>query len=138
MIRQKAVYGGEGNGGPIDPRVVLVRDSFVGMAQVLDLMAERRQSIAELVSGLPRYEIRKTTIRIERASVPVLLDRLESAFPEAASSRLDGLRLDWPDSRWLLIRPSNTEPIVRAVAEASSLEAAQELCDRATELASRI
>jgi phosphomannomutase len=138
MIRRSAVYGGEGNGGPIDPRVGYVRDSFVGMAQVLDSMAARNQTIDQLVAGLPRYEICKTTIPIARTLVPALLDRLEETFPEATASRIDGLRLDWPDSKWLLIRPSNTEPIVRAVAEATSMAAAQHLCDKSANLSGQL
>lgn len=138
MIRRNAVYGGEGNGGPIDPRVGYVRDSFVGMAQVLDAMAASGRSIAQMVACLPRYEICKTTIPIARNLVPALLDCLEKTFPEATVSRLDGLRLDWPDGKWLLIRPSNTEPIVRAVAEAKSLAAAQHLCDKSANLSGQL
>jgi phosphomannomutase len=127
MINCQAVYGGEGNGGPIDPRVGYVRDSFVGIAQVLEAMALQNKSVSQLVAELPRYEICKTKVAIEPSQVPMMLDRLEKQFPDAASSRLDGLRLDWPD-RWLLVRPSNTEPIVRAIAEATTLPAAQRLC----------
>jgi phosphomannomutase len=126
----KAVYGGEGNGGPIDPQVGYVRDSMVAMAQVLDAMAASGKKISELVAGIPSYEICKTTIPVERDAIPALLDKLEAKFPEATASRLDGLRLDWPD-KWMLVRPSNTEPIVRAVAEAKTMAEAKELCDAA-------
>lgn len=137
MIAKNAVYGGEGNGGPIDPRVGYVRDSFVAMAQVLDAMAVTGKSISQLVADIPRYEICKTTIPIAQQNVGGLLDALEKQFPEATASRLDGLRLDWPD-RWLLVRPSNTEPIVRAIAEAHSIEAANGLCQTAAVLANSI
>ncbi len=66
MIRVGAVYGGEGNGGPIDPRVGYVRDSFVAMAQVLDAMAENGKTISQLAAEIPRYEICKTVIEIDR------------------------------------------------------------------------
>ncbi len=125
-----AVYGGEGNGGPIDPQVGYVRDSLVATAQVLDAMAATGKTISELAAEIPRYEICKTTIPVERDAIPALLDRLETKFPEATASRLDGLRLDWPD-KWILVRPSNTEPIVRAVAEAKSMADAKALCDAA-------
>lgn len=134
MIRDRAVYGGEGNGGPIDPRVGYVRDSFVGMAQVLDSMAKNNLPLSQLAARLPQYAIHKTTIAIERERVPGLLDRLRNHFADAATSTLDGLRLDWPD-RWLLVRASNTEPIVRAVAEAKSADAARELCEATARLA---
>jgi phosphomannomutase len=132
MIAQRAVFGGEGNGGPIDPRVVLIRDSFVGMAQLLDAMAERRTTIACLADELPRYEIFKTKIPVSADRVPAALDALERRFADARPDRLDGLRLDWPD-RWLLVRASNTEPIVRAIAEAPTTAAAEELCAEARE-----
>ncbi len=133
MLSQGAVFGGEGNGGPIDPRVVLIRDSFVGMAQLLDAMAARATTIAALAGELPRYEIVKTKIPVSADRVPAALDALERHFTDARSDRLDGLRLDWSD-RWLLVRASNTEPIVRAIAEAPTAAAAEELCAQAWKL----
>jgi phosphomannomutase len=133
MIAQRAVYGGEGNGGPIDPRVVLIRDSFVGMAQLLDAMAARQTTIACLADELPRYEIVKTKIPVSADRVPAALDALQRRFAAARADRLDGLRLDWPD-RWLLVRASNTEPIVRAIAEAPTAAAAAALCAEAQEV----
>ena len=93
-------------------------------------MAATEKKISELVAGIPSYEIYKTTIPVDRDSIPALLDKLEAQFPDATASRLDGLRLDWPD-KWMLVRPSNTEPIVRAVAEAKTMAEAKELCDAA-------
>lgn len=130
MLAHGAIFGGEGNGGPIDPRVGLVRDSFVGMALVLDAMAQRDMPLGALVDALPRYEIVKTKVRLDRQKVPAALEALESHFSSAEADRLDGLRLDWSD-RWLLVRASNTEPIVRAVAEAKTADAAEELCRQA-------
>ncbi|OHB66801.1 MAG: phosphoglucosamine mutase, partial [Planctomycetes bacterium RBG_13_63_9] len=92
MLEHRAVFGGEGNGGPIDPRVGLVRDSFVGMAQLLDAMARRQMPISALADELPRYHIVKTKIELAREKVPVALEALASRFAEAASDRLDGLR----------------------------------------------
>ena len=133
MIEKEAVFGGEGNGGPIDPRVGYVRDSFVGMALLLDAMARRKVRLSEMVAELPRYEIHKEKVTLPSEEVPAALDRLESHFGSAQSSRLDGLRLDWED-RWLLVRASNTEPIVRLIAEAKSLNVATELCREAGEV----
>lgn len=125
-----AVLGGEGNGGVIDPRVVLVRDSFVSMALVLDAMAARNMKISQLADELPRYEIVKTKISLAPAKIPAGLDALSRHFADAKTDRLDGLRLDWP-GKWLLVRASNTEPIVRAIAEAPTAAEAQRLCDEA-------
>ncbi len=133
MLAQDAVFGGEGNGGPIDPHVGLVRDSFVGMAQLLDAMAARELPVSRLADELPRYEIVKTKIALAPEKVAPALDALATHFPDARADRLDGLRLDWP-GRWLLVRPSNTEPIVRAVAEAKAADEAQRLCDEAAEV----
>ena len=133
MLAHDAVFGGEGNGGPIDPRVGMVRDSFVGMAQLLDAMATRDMPVDQLAGELPRYRIVKTKIALPAEKVPAALDALAGHFNDARADRLDGLRLDWP-SRWLLVRPSNTEPIVRAVAEAETEAAARRLCDTAGKL----
>ncbi|MGI8980189.1 MAG: phosphoglucosamine mutase [Pirellulaceae bacterium] len=133
MLSRDAVFGGEGNGGPIDPRVGLVRDSFVGMALVLDAMTSRGKKISELTAELPRYEIRKTTAKLAPEQLPAALAALQQRFSEARADRLDGLRLDWPD-RWLIVRGSNTEPIVRAIAEAPTAAAAEELCRAAAEI----
>jgi len=133
MLTHDAIFGGEGNGGPIDPRVGLVRDSFVGMALLLDAMAAREMPLSALAAELPRYEIVKTKIRLPREKVPEALNALERHFADADADRLDGLRLDWP-GRWLLVRASNTEPIVRAIAEAATAEEAEKLCNDAAEV----
>ncbi len=141
MLRRSAVLGGEGNGGAIDPRVVLVRDSFVGMALVLDAMAARDASISALVAELPRYAIYKTKLTIARDAIAAALNALERHFADATSDRLDGLRLDWKrtdgSGSWLLVRASNTEPIVRIIAEAPTEEEARRLCDEAAEVMSK-
>lgn len=125
-----AVLGGEGNGGVIDPRVVFVRDSLVAMALVLDLMAETGKTLSVLVDELPRWEMVKEKYPLAAGSPPVasLFDRIAEAHPEAKADRRDGLRLDWPDC-WAHVRASNTEPIVRVIAEARDRERAQELAN---------
>jgi phosphomannomutase len=133
MLEHEAIFGGEGNGGPIDPRVGYVRDSFVGMALLLDAMAARQMGIGPLADELPRYEIVKTKISLPPEKLHQALDTLEKRFSDAAMSRLDGLRLDWP-GRWLLVRGSNTEPIVRAIAEAPTATEASSLCSAAAEI----
>ncbi|MFM7136623.1 MAG: phosphoglucosamine mutase [Planctomycetota bacterium] len=122
MLAHGAVLGGEGNGGVIDPRVVLVRDSAIAMALVLERMCagDRLIAVADLAVGLPQLVMKKTKVCLSPATrgpgLAAGLDRIAAAFPEACPSRLDGLRLDYPGG-WLLVRASNTEPIVRLVAE---------------------
>jgi len=133
MLEHDAVIGAEGNGGVIDPRVGLVRDSFVGMALILDAMAKREQPVSALADELPRYEIVKTKITLPKEKLEAGLRALQEHFREAKPSQLDGLRLDWPD-KWMLVRASNTEPIVRAIAEAKSEQEAAELCEEAARI----
>ena len=131
MLAENALLGGEGNGGVIDPRVGYVRDSFVAMAMILDLMAATGEPLSGLVSKLPRYVMIKdqyplATGRNDGSAAPAgsndvsgLWDRIAAACPDARADRRDGLRLDW-DDRWVHIRASNTEPIVRVIAEADA------------------
>ena len=133
MIAQSATYGGEGNGGPIDPRVGYVRDSFVGMAQVLDLMTSTGMTLKELADALPKLHIVKMTAAVAPEDLPNLLERLQAKHPDAKAQTGDGLRLAWED-KWLLVRGSNTEPIVRFIAEAESESEARSLCDAAEAL----
>lgn len=134
MLARGAVLGGEGNGGVIDPRVVLVRDSFIAMALVLERLAVEATTVERLAAALPRMVMKKTKIdlspELRGAGLVAGLSRIEAAFPEAATSRLDGLRLDWPGG-WLLVRASNTEPIVRIVAEAADNTAVEAAIARA-------
>jgi phosphomannomutase len=131
MLAHDAVLGGEGNGGVIDPRVGLVRDSFAGMALVLDAMAARNLPVGALADELPQYAIHKSTMTLPADGAPAGLAAVERHFSEATADRLDGLRLDFPSGDWLLIRPSNTEPIVRVIAEARTAGEAQRLCQEA-------
>jgi phosphomannomutase len=130
MQSQGAVIGGEGNGGVIDPRVGYVRDSFAGMALVLDALAARGTTIGQWAATLPRYEIAKTSIGLAANKLAAGLAALERRFADARADKLDGVRWDWP-GKWLLVRASNTEPIVRAIAEASTAAEANRLCEEA-------
>lgn len=130
MIATGAAYGGEGNGGPIDPRVGMVRDSFVGIAQILDLMAKTGKSLAELADALPRLAIHKTKVTLDSNKLSQILSAVAAANPDAHADHSDGLRLSWP-GEWLLVRGSNTEPIVRMIAEAETQQRAAHLCESA-------
>jgi phosphomannomutase len=126
MLASKAAFGGEGNGGPIDPEVGLVRDSFVGMALLLDYLAAEGKPLSQLVEALPRYDIHKAKVTLDREQIPLALRQLANHFATAQIDRRDGVRFDWP-GRWLLVRASNTEPIVRIIAEAQTRAEAEEL-----------
>jgi len=128
-----AAIGGEGNGGVIDPQVGLVRDSFVSMAYVLAGLAERGGTLSEWVATLPNYVIVKDKLVCEAAKVARATAALRETFGDATATEGDGLRLDWTD-RWVQVRASNTEPILRVISEAPSATDAQSLCRRAMDV----
>lgn len=127
-----AVLGGEGNGGVIDPRVGGIRDSFVGMALVLEGLATGGLSLSEWVGGFPVYQIVKRKVPCPAGRVPAAVEALRAAFDDATATEGDGLRLDWED-RWVQVRGSNTEPIVRVISEAPDAVVAHRLCDAVVE-----
>lgn len=132
MRAEQAVLGGEGNGGVIEPEVGYVRDSFVSIAYVLAGLAGRGVTLAEWVDALPRYAIVKDKLSCPREQVAAACAALRAGYPDAAPTEGDGLRLDWAD-RWVQVRASNTEPILRVIAEAPDETAAAELCRQAME-----
>ena len=117
MMKNNAVIGGEGNGGVIDLRIVPGRDSLVGMAYVLQLMASTGKTLAQLVAEIPRYEIVKTKFECRREDANRAVEAVKSAFAKDKVDTQDGVRVDWEKS-WVHARPSNTEPIMRIIAEA--------------------
>ena len=111
-----AVIGGEGNGGVMLPALHIGRDAPLGVALILHLLATSGVTVSELVAASPRYTIVKAKGPRGPELAP-LYDRLRARFPDAEADERDGLRLSWRD-RWLHVRPSGTEPIVRLIAEA--------------------
>lgn len=134
MNEVNAIIGGEGNGGLIDPKIGFVRDSFAGMAYVLAGLTEQNISLSTWADSLPQYTIVKDKITCERAMVGAACAALKSRYADAQASEGDGLRLDWPN-RWVQVRASNTEPIVRIIAEAPNASTARELCSEAMKIA---
>ena len=128
-----AVFGGEGNGGVIDPQVGFVRDSFVSIAYVLNGLATGNRKLSTWAESLPQYTIVKDKIECPRERVGAACDALRSAFSDATAQEGDGLRIDWSD-RWVQVRASNTEPIIRIIAEAPSSDTARALCAQAVEI----
>ncbi len=129
MRDERAPIGGEGNGGVILSEMHLGRDAPVGAALILQLLHEEDRSLSQIVAGLPRYVIVKDKLDRPSASLDTVYETLRSAFPDAVADTQDGLRLSWPD-RWVHVRPSGTEPIVRVIAEAPSREEALALVNR--------
>ena len=129
MMRQvNAVIGGEGNGGVIWPKVICVRDSLVGIGLILEMLATRRQRLSEIVASIPAYVIVKDKLPIQPGMAERVIDQVRRRFADHRLDEQDGIRIDF-DDKWVHVRPSNTEPILRLVAEAPTHEAAHQLID---------
>ncbi len=130
MRETSAAIGGEGNGGVILAELHLGRDAPVAAALVLQLLLDEGRPLSALVADHPRYAIVKDKLARPTLGLESVYDSLRRAFPDAELDEQDGLRLAWPD-RWVHIRPSGTEPIVRVIAEAPTEALARELIARA-------
>ena len=119
MQLHHAVIGGEGNGGVIYPRINFCRDSLVAIALVLHLLAESGKSVTELLEDIPQYTIVKEKMTCASDHIPGVLRMVREQFAHFPMDTRDGVKVIMPDG-WLLVRGSNTEPIIRVVAEAKS------------------
>ena len=117
MIEHNCIIGGEGNGGVIDLRVGPIRDSLVGIALVLQLMAETGKSISQLVQEIGGYCMHKDKFTADSQQARQIQELAIARFDEATMNVSDGLRLDFPDG-WIHLRTSNTEPVMRVIVEA--------------------
>src|SRR3989440_4605959 len=117
MQKQNAVIGGEGNGGVIYPRLNFARDSLVGMALILHLLARTGQTITELVSGLPRFAMIKEKMVCPSDKISAILKLLREEYATCPMDLRDGVKVSLSNG-WFLVRGSNTEPIIRVIAEA--------------------
>ena len=108
--------GGEGNGGVILKEAHLGRDSLVAISMILSLLSTSGKSITEEIAEIPKYLMIKDKIRINKN---IDFDSLETIFDCDEIDKLDGIKFSWPD-KWIHIRKSNTEPIIRIFAEAST------------------
>ena len=123
MNKLNIPIGGEGNGGVILKEVHLGRDSLVAVSMILSLLSSSNKSISEEIKEIPKYIMIKDMIRVDSK---VDFDSLESVFDCNEINKIDGIKFIWPD-KWIHIRKSNTEPIIRIFAEASTLEEVEDL-----------
>jgi phosphomannomutase len=133
MRDERAVIGGEGNGGVILPELHLGRDAPLGVALLLQMMHEDGEALSKTIGKFPKYAILKDKLDRPAKPLDTVYAALRGAFPDAEADTQDGLRLSWPD-RWIHVRPSGTEPIVRVIAEAPTKDAAAKLVERGREL----
>ena len=137
MKETGAIIGGEGNGGVIYPALHYGRDAMVGVALFLSNMAHKKLSAAQLRATYPDYYIAKNKIQLSDASmVDRILDGLKQAYSSEDINTVDGVKISFEASRkWVHLRRSNTEPIIRIYAEAPTREEAEALADRVVALA---
>ena len=128
MQKQGAVIGGEGNGGVIYPRINFARDSLVGMALVLHLMAESGQTITELVNSFPQFSVIKEKLVCPSHKISAVLRMLRDEYAGYPMDVRDGVKVMLPNG-WFLVRGSNTEPIIRVMAEGRSDKDAHNIID---------
>ncbi|MFQ5707335.1 MAG: phosphoglucosamine mutase [bacterium] len=122
-----AVIGGEGNGGVILPDVHLGRDAPVGIALTLQYLAEFGGTLSQLNAQMPNYVISKNKVELGNLNVEAALGKLRELYANETLDFTDGVKIVRADS-WIHVRPSNTEPIMRVIAEASTREASEALC----------
>ena len=127
MQSVRTAIGGEGSsGGVIFPSVHLCRDSYTAMGFLLNRLANSPGTVSQRVADLPRFYRRDSKIRFEHGRLGPLMQALEAKYPEALCNRADGLKLSFADG-WIHVRASNTEPLLRLAAEATTADRAQQL-----------
>ncbi len=131
MKEKKAVIGGEGNGGVIYPRIHYGRDAMTGAAIILQSLAKGDVSLRKVISGFPSYEIVKDKYEFD-GDLDSIAGRLKDEF-HGEFSDLDGIKIDMEEG-WIHLRRSNTEPVVRVIAEAVSREMALSLAGKAGDI----
>lgn len=127
MKETGAVIGGEGNGGVIYPELHYGRDALVGIALFLSHLAHQGKTVSELKKKYPLYYIAKNRIDLRPGTdVDAILNKVKGIYAKEEINDIDGVKIDFPD-KWVHLRKSNTEPIIRVYSEASSMEAADEI-----------
>jgi len=128
MQREGAVVGGEGNGGVILPELHYTRDAPLAAALVLQHIVEMDCPLSKSAARWPHYVIQKNKIGFPRERISKVYDVLKTKMLGAQLDETDGLRMYWPDDKkWVHIRPSGTEPVIRLIAEASSQDTVEAL-----------
>ncbi len=128
MFEHDCIIGGEGNGGVIDLRVGPIRDSLVGIALVLQLMAETGKTISQLVDEIGGYYMSKDKFTADTLQAQQIFNLTKKAFADAKLDTTDGCRFDFEDG-WLHLRASNTEPVIRIIVEAKDRCTAEKYVD---------
>lgn len=113
---EQIALAGEGTGAVMMPQFRFVYDGIASMLAILTMMRDRGQTVSQILAGYPRHHILKAEVPLTSPNIPALLMELQELFPDGVMDRSDGLRISWPD-RWFHVRVSQTEPIIRVIAE---------------------
>ena len=124
-----AIIGGEGNGGVINPDLHYGRDALVGVAMILQLLAERNITSDEYRNSLPDYSMRKSKMQLADVDGDAILEKAESIYKDYNPNTIDGVKIDFEEG-WVHLRKSNTEPIIRVYSEGTTPEKAKELAEK--------
>lgn len=124
MQEVDAAIGGEGNGGVLLPEAHLGRDSLVAAALILQLLAEEARPLSVLMQDLPHYEMIKLKVPQGNLELGDVIEDLKKLVTPEEIDQQDGIKFIWQD-RWVHLRPSNTEPIIRIYAEALTKQVAE-------------
>lgn len=140
MRAEKALIGGEGNGGVIFPKSHYGRDAMVGVALFLSNLAHKKMKVSELKKTYPEYHIAKDKIELsDKALIDNILAEVKKAYAAEDINEIDGVKVSFEAKReWVHLRRSNTEPIIRIYAEAPTLEAAQALGKEVIGIANKV
>jgi phosphomannomutase len=137
MLKHNCIIGGEGNGGVIDLRVGPIRDSLVGIALILQLMAETSKTVSKLAGEITGYYMVKDKFAAEQTQARQILKLAKEIFADAKLDTTDGCRFDFDDG-WLHLRASNTEPVMRIIVEAKNQSIAQKYIDAVLSIRRRV
>jgi len=136
MLKENALFGGEGNGGVIIPAIGYGRDALAGVAVILNYLAHNEKTLSQWASSLPKYAMIKDKIQARDGhATKQLLNHIQKNYSSDEINKEDGLKFIFNDHSWVHIRESNTEPIIRIIAEAKTTTEAQQLVDQVKKLA---
>lgn len=135
-----AIIGGEGNGGVIYPAIHTGRDAMVGVALFLSNLAHKKMKVSELKKTYPQYQIAKNRIDLsDKALIDKIMDAMKTAYAKEDVNTIDGVKISFESERkWVHLRRSNTEPIIRIYSEAPTMEEAESLASEVISLAKKI
>ena len=140
MRQTNALIGGEGNGGVIYPAIHYGRDAMVGVALFLSNLARKKMKASELRKTYPEYHIAKNKIELsDKGLIDKILDRLKNVYASEDVNCIDGVKISFEAERkWVHLRRSNTEPIIRIYSEAPTIEEAEALASEVISVAESI